>query len=157
MWDHLDRRPMSRTPFRLWIRSCSRGVLACTDCVRMYIISRASGILLRCDTWYASTVCLWYDIWYVWTAPSFAILWVLCCGLGRDGFTGHSVLYRRLCRFTSLCICVYFYVNNGSLFFVFHWFRRCKFLFCVETNKYFFLGAWLVTSPIVAMGFSALI
>ena len=42
MYDHLDRKLRSMTPFGLWIRSCSRGVLACTDYVRMYIFSRAT-------------------------------------------------------------------------------------------------------------------
>lgn len=37
------------------------------------------------------------------------------------------------------------------------WFRRCAFLFGVEGDRCFFLGIWLATFQIVAMGSSALI
>jgi hypothetical protein len=43
----MDRRPLSRSPFLLWIWYCGREVRTCTDYVRMYIISRASGIPIR--------------------------------------------------------------------------------------------------------------
>lgn len=52
---------------------------------------------------------------------------------------------------SRLCICMYFYVNNGS-----HGFWLCRFLFRVEGDTCFFLGVWLATSIIVAMSFSAL-
>ena len=80
------------TPFCLLIRSCSKGVLACTDYVRMYIFSRASGILLRFDTWQASTACLLmisalcgplpslqYTGWCVVVEVMTALLVNLCC------------------------------------------------------------------------------
>ena len=98
------------TLFCLEIQFYNRGVLACTDFARTYISSRASVILIRCDT--------------------FNMRSALCGPLPLlQYFTGWRVM--------------------GEVV--------TAFLFSVEGDMCLFLGAWLSTFPIVAMGFAALI
>ena len=93
------------------------------------------------------------------------MIYALCGQLSPLRYTGWCVVVEvlSLCcvvylsRIISLCICVYFQVNNGFTLFAFNWFSQGAFLFRVEGDRYFFLGTWLATSPIVTMGFSALI
>ena len=77
---------------------------------------------------------LWLFCWSVWIVSSICLQWL------------------------SVCASVSTYMSTMARFlFAFRWYRQREFLFRVEGDRYFFLVAWLATSPIVSMGFSALI
>ena len=58
----------------------------------------------------------------------------------------------------SVCAWAFTLVSpTASFLFAFHWLMHWAFRFLLKRERYFFFGVWLVTSPIFATGFSALI
>ena len=73
--------------------------------------------------------------------------WLLCLSV----CVVSSIWLLRLSVCASECTLM---LTTAWFLFAFHWFKRCACL--LEGDGRFLLGAWMATSPIVAMGFSAL-
>ena len=146
MMGRLDRMPPRKTPIRLQIASCNIIYLACTDFVQMYIFWDSSTIryfvgvnclpLILVVLSSRSLPSLHYYGQYEWFVEGLVL----------------TVLLVSLCCFVYLVVtifCLCFRVNfSDALSISFPGGRREVFLFW---------GLMLVTSPIVAIGFSALI
>ena len=81
---------------------------------------------------------------------------LVCYCRGRDCCAEQSVL----CRLQGLSVCASactFISTTTWFLFAFLWFRRCAVFFGVEGDRRLFVGTWLATFQIVAMGSSALI
>jgi hypothetical protein len=81
-------------------------------------------------------------LWRTWS-------WLCCCSV--------CVVSSMWELLFSVCAWAFTLVSpTVSFLFAFHWLMRWAFRFLVEGERYFFFGAWLVTSPIFATGYSAL-